>query len=340
MPTPCAIAPRRSSSTEASSTVGSGASRYCGRHHPLRQVVDPLELLGATGHRQPTRGEEVLHDLLRLRPVPAPVLLETRSAVVELARGGRAPLADLGEDRFHELRLVGDRVPPEPALLHVAHPVAHVRPQLDRHERRDVCPVLHDPARVALGRTRQQVRVVGPHAGEQRHVVRPLQHVDRVDLQHRGARERAVEGAHRRHRVPRVAEPLRHQRDPSRLRLRQRDVGAWRHTRNPASGHRRVGSQPCREAARDPAPRRAGPVRGPAEPGVRGEAVARAWRASEASGCPRRGPSAQPGVLDAAAIRECRGASRGPRTSRPPCASAAAASRGCCARGSSRCSRR
>ena len=50
--------------------------------------------------------------------------------------------------------------------------------------------------------------VIWTHPREQRHVVGALEHVDRVDLQHTGARERAREGAHRRGGVARVAEAL------------------------------------------------------------------------------------------------------------------------------------
>ena len=116
---------------------------------------------------------------------------------------------------------------------------------------------------------REQLGVVGPHPGEQRHVVGPHQHVDRVDLEHPGAGQRARERAHRRDRVARVAEALRAERDPTGLAAAQRLHGV------------------------DPS-----------------------------------------GQARTVTLRAGRAASRGRRTSRPPSGSAAAASPGCCGRGS------
>src|SRR5690606_11702055 len=82
-------------------------------------------------------------------------------------------------------------------------------------------PVLHDPARRLLRGALQQRGGVGAHAAVQRHVVRPPQHVDRIDLQHPGARERAREGAQRRRGVAPVGEALRGQRDAACLRTVQ-----------------------------------------------------------------------------------------------------------------------
>ena len=73
-----------------------------------------------------------------------------------------------------------------------------------------------------LGRAAQQVDVVRAHPGVQRHVVGALEHVDRVDLEHAGALEGALEGAHRGRRVRLVEEALGGERDPARLRDAQR----------------------------------------------------------------------------------------------------------------------
>ena len=82
---------------------------------------------------------------------------------------------------------------------------------------------LHQPPSLTAGGGPLQHRgVVGTHAGEQRHVVGALQHVDGVHLQDACARERPVERPQRRHGVPRVAEALRHQGDPPRLDHRER----------------------------------------------------------------------------------------------------------------------
>ena len=192
-----------------------------GRDHPLRHVVDHLELAVSPGHGQVAGHVEEVEGLLGLRPVPAPVLLVARLAVVEVARRARPARGDLGQQLLGEV--VVDLLPPLPLLGAVGrHPVLHHRPQLDRHQRLHVRPVLDQPARLLLGGAGQQRRVVGAHPREQRHVVRPLEHVDRVDLEHAGPLERARERPHRRRGVPRVEEPLRGQRDPAGLGARER----------------------------------------------------------------------------------------------------------------------
>ena len=112
--------------------------------------------------------------------------------------------------------------PPPRAVAEELHPGPHHRPQLDRHEGLDVRPVLDHPARLLLRGPLEHVGVVGTHPREQRHVVGPLEHVDRVDLQHAGAGEGAREGAHRGGGVARVAEPLGDEGDAARLRPAQR----------------------------------------------------------------------------------------------------------------------
>ena len=142
-------------------------------------------------------------------------------AVVEVARRDRAAALDLLEHPLAEHRLDA-RPPLELAIGVVVHPEPHHRPQLDRHERLDVRPVLDHPPRPALRRAPEQVHVVGAHPGVERHEVRALEHVDRVDLQHPRARERALERAHGRRLVPLVGEPLRGERDPAGLREAER----------------------------------------------------------------------------------------------------------------------
>ncbi len=145
------------------------------------------------------------------------------------SRAVEAPRSAISASRLCD-ELVGDhRAPPLVATVAVArHPMPHQRPQLDRHERLDVRPVLHQAARPALGRAADQVDVVGTHPGVERHVVGALQHVDRVDLEHAGAGQRAREGAHRRRVVGRVEEALGGQRDPAGLGLGQRGRRAGR----------------------------------------------------------------------------------------------------------------
>ena len=208
--------------------------------HPVGQVVDDLELGAPAGDREVADQEQVVEHPPGVRPVPPPVSPGARPAElsVELP-GGRGPaVPDRGEQRLLQLR-VGLQDAPLAALGPVVvHPVPHHRPQVDRHERLDVGPELHDPARPALSGPTQQLDVVGPHPGEQRHVVRALQDVDGVHLQHAGARQRARERAHGRDGVPRVPEPLGGQGDPARLR------------RGEDHAHRPAGLTGCRAASR------------------------------------------------------------------------------------------
>ena len=122
-----------------------------GRQHPLGQVVEHLELAGAPGDRDVADEEEVVEDLARLRPVPAPVLLGARAGaelLLEVARRHRSAVADRVEHARLEVG-VGREAPLAALGAVLLHPVAHQRPQLDRHQRLDVRPVLHEVARAA-----------------------------------------------------------------------------------------------------------------------------------------------------------------------------------------------
>ena len=221
-----------------------------GGQDPLGQVVADLELGGAAGDRQLADLVEEVEGLARLGPVPAPVLLRARPAgaddLLELTRRDRPGLRRDGHPDPLDHRVL-DVLPPLAAGGAVeVHPVLHERPQVDGHERLDVRPVLHHPPRPLLCGPRQQagarVGVVGTHPGVERHVVRPLEHVDRVDLQHPGARQGAVEGPHRRPGVRLVEEALGGQRDPTGLGTAQRlglSLGR-RHGPNSTTPHRHL----------------------------------------------------------------------------------------------------
>ena len=136
------------------------------------------------------------------------------------SRAVEAPRSEISRSRPSVSSSVTDAPPPLVLAVAVAgHPVSHHRPEVDRHVGLDVRPVLHHPPWPGLRRPADQVDVVGTHPGVERHVVGPLQHVDRVDLQHAGARQGAREGAHGRLLVGRVEEALGRQRDPTRLGL-------------------------------------------------------------------------------------------------------------------------
>ena len=222
MATPWLRAARRTSSLVASNASGDRRRQDRGGQHPLGHVVDRLELRVARGDREVAHQVEVVQRLAGLRPVPAPVDLLARTAVVEVARGRGPAVADLVEDSVDVAEVGLHPRPPPRAVAEELHARSHHRPQLDRHERLDVRPVLHHPARLLLRGPLEHAGVVGTHPREQRHVVGALEHVDRVDLQHACAGEGAREGAHRGSGVARVAEPLGDEGDAAGLRLAQR----------------------------------------------------------------------------------------------------------------------
>ena len=69
--------------------------QYCWGQHPLGHVVDGLELRVAPGNRQVAGEEQVVETLARLGPVPAPVDLLARRAVVEVPSRRRTTVAHL-----------------------------------------------------------------------------------------------------------------------------------------------------------------------------------------------------------------------------------------------------
>ena len=223
MATPWLRAARRTSSLVASQVSGTGAASTAAGSTRSGSVVDRLELRVATGDGQlaaPGRGSR--------GPCGPPTSSSpSRPCAAARRRRGRGPWRPRGPGPGRgpastRPGLVAQPRPPPRALAEGLHPVPHHRPQVDRHEGLDVRPVLDHPARLLLRGPPEHLGVVGTHPREQRHVVGPLEHVDRVDLEHAGAREGAGEGAHRRGGVARIAEPLGDQGDPPRLGAAQR----------------------------------------------------------------------------------------------------------------------
>ncbi len=212
----------------ASSGVGIRPSEHLWRDHPLGYVVEPLERAVATRRCHLTGEEQVLQRLLDLRPVPAPVDFRPGQVAVDVTSGDRATLLHVEQHPGDQLGLAGlDAARTAPSLgVGLGHPVLHVGPEIDRHVRRDVRPVLHQPpwprARGAL----EQRHVVGTHPAEQRHEMGALENVDGVDLEDSGARDRAHQGAHRGGRVTRIEEALCSEGDPTCLRPSQRLPGS------------------------------------------------------------------------------------------------------------------
>ncbi len=219
MATPCDRAARRTSSRSASALLGVGAAStaagstrsgtsystsncWCARrwrrHPPGRGSRGPCAPATSSSPSAPWCAAPRLNSASRSRAVTGP-----RSRTAARTPGSRA----------------GSAVKPHlPRCCAVRrHPVLHHRPQVDGHERLDVGPVLHHPARPALGSPAQQVDVVRAHPRVERHVVGALEDVDRVHLQDAGAAQGALERAHRGGRVRAVREALGGQCDPARL---------------------------------------------------------------------------------------------------------------------------
>ena len=154
------------------------------------------------------------------------------------------------EERPLEAVVLGDVGPLAAACAVVVHPVAHGRPEVDRHVGLHVRPVLDDATLPPRGRAAEQVDVVGTHPGIERHEVGALQHVDAVDLEDAGPGHGPVEGAQRRRRVPRVGEALRRQRDPARLGKGQRLRGVHRVNLCAATDRDAVGQSSCTSFSR------------------------------------------------------------------------------------------
>src|SRR5674476_695931 len=86
-------------------------------------------------------------------------------------------------------------------------------------------PIFEKPARGTTICAVQQVTVVGAEPREQRHVVRPYEHIDRVDLEETEARNHLAKMSRRDRLGTVLGESLRSQRDPPGLQHRQPDHG-------------------------------------------------------------------------------------------------------------------
>lgn len=150
-------------------------------------------------------------------------------AGAQLSCRERAVGRDVRQQRLEQLRtLLGD--PPHAApgvVLGVVHPPPQQGLGIDRQQARLVTPVLEEQPWSSVRRTVEQVGRIRAEPAVQRKVVRPGEHVDRVDL------EQASAGEHPPQRAPvrcalgqRIGEPLRRERHPTRLSDREGLPGA------------------------------------------------------------------------------------------------------------------
>jgi hypothetical protein len=119
----------------------------------------------------------------------------------------------------------------------------------DRQERGLMRPIFEQPARLfSPGGAVQLLARIGAEPGEERHVVRPHQHVDAVDLvECEPLRDSPNLPRPRRRRSPRAMKPLRRQCNPPRLRSRQARLQVV--TAGAVSGKRGIATARARPSA-------------------------------------------------------------------------------------------
>ena len=189
--------------------VGGARRRVLLGDDPLGQVVDLVEA-GPPSDRQLARAPEIFErGLLRLPP-PPPLLAGPLS--LEIA-GHQRPLLDdaLAHVADHRLRLGPDALHPPRMLQHPAAvaleadlPVGIPR---GGDGRGVVRPVLEEPA-LALQEPLQQARLIPLEPGGEDQMMRPLDHVDRVDLDEAHPLDQLVEGVRGRLAARVVEQPL------------------------------------------------------------------------------------------------------------------------------------
>lgn len=191
-----------------------------GGHDVLRQRIPALEAV-PPGDRHVPDPPEVLERVLDLVPLP-PAAAPAGRVAADLGGAGRAAVPQLGAHPVQRARR--GALPPERAALGPERIPAEAPegPVLDGQERglvRQILRVAPRPpdAGPSQERALQHRGVVCAQPREQRKVVRPGEHVHRVDLQHAHALHRRVQVPHSRRGGATAREALRRERDPPGL---------------------------------------------------------------------------------------------------------------------------
>ena len=189
------------------------------------QVVNPFELGVAVRRRHLADIEQPLQHSLDARPVPTPVGAIALLSNLQISGADRAARGDLIS---HERDEVGV-LPRDP--LHSCPDIAkarlHAEPEQGLEGNIDqaggVAPVLEKATGSLIGGAFDERRIVGSEPGEQRHEMRTLHNIDRVDLKLRQPVRHRLNVAHGEWPIwPRHTKALRSERDPPRLSLAER----------------------------------------------------------------------------------------------------------------------
>jgi hypothetical protein len=203
-----------------------GLGEHVGGDHPLGEVVQPGEVVRSPACRDLTGAEQVLERELAVVPVPPRALRPV--AHLEVARHDRA----LGAHPV-EHPSTSDRFAPPTCAATPAGMLVHRPPlqgmELDRGRGTPRAPSTRTARRA--GRVVDQRARMRAEPGEQRQLLAAHQHVDRVDLDEPhpvddAAQVTPIDATGR----ARVGEPLRAEREPSRLSADSSDGGRHRRT--------------------------------------------------------------------------------------------------------------
>ena len=197
-----------------------GAGERLGRDDPLRKVIDAREVLRSPPRRDATGEEQGLERGLPVVVVPPRSLLADPR--LEIAGDEWAVVDDPPVDLLDVVTLLLDSAPEAGPRVGAAHAPAVEVVLLGRDEAGLVHPVLEQLA-VARRVVDQRARV-RTEPREQRQFLAAHEHVDRVDLQQPDPVEHPpqmppVDATGR----ARIAEALRRERNPLRLRVGERD---------------------------------------------------------------------------------------------------------------------
>ena len=173
----------RSSSRCASLARGRHIEHGLGQH-ALRQIVEPLEARLALGGGDAPAPEQKFQRVLGLAPPPPAAFA---ALAVEVRTAHRPVLFDIREHLFDEVGAFaaesGQRAVYALAVRSLLHAPAHQRIGFDRQQRGFMRPVFKQQALAPDGCAVEQRLRVRAESREQRHIMRPHDDADGIDLE-------------------------------------------------------------------------------------------------------------------------------------------------------------